>query len=164
MALFTDASANPDSLIGFGAYLIIPEIELTAVSDAMIKSKIQLKKFEQTSSTKLELQTLLWALEQVEKNNLFDNLAIYTDSQNIVGLPGRKTKLENNNFKSSGKNKELNNADLYRRFFDYHNRFKFELIKLKGHSTQSSKDIYHRIFAYVDRGSRMALRQNLLEL
>ncbi len=163
MALFTDVSVSPDSMIGFGAYLFIPEIELTVISDEQIKNKLQFKKFEQTSSTRLEIQTLLWALERIENTLQAGNLKIYTDSQNIVGLPARKTKLENNNFKSISKNRELNNAELYRKFYTYQDRLSFELIKLQGHSTTENKDIYHRIFSYVDKGSRMALRTYLTE-
>jgi len=56
-------------------------------------------RFEQTSSTKLELQTLLWALgETITLANGDDmTLTVYTDSQNIIGLPRRRARLEQNN-------------------------------------------------------------------
>ena len=161
VSLFTDVSVNPELKTGFGAYLIVQEIELAVISGEKIKNDIKLKKFESTSSTKLEIETLLWALEDVERNHLFSNLTIYTDSQCIVGLLGRREKLEHRNFKSIGKKKDLNNAFLYRRFYNFHDKLRFELIKLTGHSKSHNKDIYHKIFSYVDKESRMALRMHL---
>ena len=41
---------------------------------------------------------------------------------------------------------------------NFSDRLKFEIIKLKGHSRSITKDIIHKIFSNVDRGSRKALR------
>ena len=69
--------------------------------------------FEQTNSTRLELQTLLWALD--ETNALASDhelaLTVYKYSQNIIGLPERRFHLERNNYFSS-KNRQRNNYDL----------------------------------------------------
>ncbi len=61
--LFTDGSINPQSKIGYGAYLAVAEIDLSHES---LKKHVKIKRFEDTSSTKLELQTLLWALEDIK--------------------------------------------------------------------------------------------------
>ena len=165
IAVFTDVSINTNLKIGFGAYLIIPESDLKENSYDLIKKKVKLKKFESISSAKLEIEALLWSLEELEKNHkeidLYCNVTIYTDSQCIAGLSGRRTKLERSEFKSSKTNQELNNALLYRRFYRFSDRLKFEIIKLKGHSKSIIKDTIHKMFSNVDKGSRKALRAYL---
>ena len=65
-ALFTDVSLNPKLKLGFGAYLVIPSSFLEIPPERIIRpefvEQIRLRRFEVTSSTKLEVQTLLWAL------------------------------------------------------------------------------------------------------
>ena len=163
--LFTDASLNKDLKIGFGAYLLVPESYLQETSHDLMKKKVKVKKFESTSSTKLEIETLLWALEELEKSHkerdLYGKVTLYTDSQCVAGLPGRRTKLERTEFKSSKTNNELNNALLYRRFYRLSDRLQFEIIKLKGHSKSLLKDTIQKVFLQVDKGSRKALRDYL---
>ena len=48
--------------IGFGSFLILDENE---ISFEEMKKNIKIKRFENTSSTKLELQTFLWALNEI---------------------------------------------------------------------------------------------------
>ena len=165
IALFTDVSINTNLKIGCCAYLLVPESYLQEKSYDLIKKEVKLKKFESTSSTKLEIETLLWALVELEKSHkkidLYCNLTIYTDSQCIAGLSGRRTKLERSEFKSSKTNNELNNALLYRRFYRFSDKLKFEIIKLKGHSKSIIKDKIHKMFSNVDKRSRKALRAYL---
>ena len=165
IAIFTDVSLNAKIKIGFGACLIIPEAQLILNQNDFISRKIKLKKFVTTSSTKLEIESLLWALGEVEKNNkeinLYNNLKIYTDSQCIVGLLNRRKKLESTDFKSGKQKRELDNAALYRKFYNLSDKFEFELVKLKGHSIKNEKDILHEVFAYVDKASRKELKKYL---
>ena len=62
--LFTDSSVNPQEKVGFGAYLKIIDEN---ISFEDMKKHIKTKRFEDTSSTKLELQTLLWALDELKE-------------------------------------------------------------------------------------------------
>ena len=96
--LFCDGSVNPQKKIGFGAYFIYDENLKT--------QDIKTIKFENTSSTKLELEVLIWAL--CDKRILNKNINIYTDCQNILGLANRREKLERNFYKSST-GKEIKN-------------------------------------------------------
>jgi len=134
--------------------------DLSASVDSL-KDSVKVKRFKQTSSSKLELQTLLWSLNEVfELNNGSDvTLTIYTDSQNIVGLPGRRDRLEKNNYFSS-KNKKLNNYELYREFYQLTEKLKFELVKIVGHQSSNKKDNIDRLFSLVDKASRRALRND----
>lgn len=151
--LFTDGSVNTKTKVGFGAYLIVDSSEIPSETP-----KVQLKRFENTSSTKLELETLLWALNEIQVKN--QKIKIYTDSQNIIGLPDRKFKLEQNNF-YSGNGKQLNNHELYRAFYKITSTLNCEFIKLEGHSVSAEKDDLDKLFMLVDRASRKATREEI---
>jgi len=110
LMLFTDVSVNTRSKIGYGAYLSIFERGLSLDS---LRSFVRVKKFENTSSTKLELQTLLWALSDIHSSG--KRLIIYTDSQNIIRLRERRDRFEQNDYHSK-KKRRLNNYELYQNF------------------------------------------------
>lgn len=101
-ALFSDVSLNPKRKLGMGAYLILPnsflKIKPKQIEDVKIINKMVFRKFEDTSSTKLELQTALWAIEECQNRLSVDDLTLYTDSQCITGLIKRRKKLEMNNY------------------------------------------------------------------
>ena len=155
--LFTDSSVNPQEKIGFGAFLFLDEKNISLEE---MKKNIKIKRFDDTSSTKLELQSLLWALDEIEI--LADTkIEIYTDCQNIVGLQNRKEKLEANDYKSST-GKTINNYELYKLFFKKIEKLDIDFIKIKGHKRNSLKDELDTIFNLVDKASRSALRKNFI--
>ena len=121
------------------------------------EKKIKVKKFEETSSTKLELQTLLWALGEIDIKSS-QHIVIYTDSYNIIGLPGRRERFEQNDYFSKN-NRKLNNFELYQGFYQITDKFDFKLVKLKGHKKRKKKDHIDKLFTHVDRASRDALRK-----
>ncbi|HHT9106091.1 MAG TPA: hypothetical protein ACFYD7_09490 [Candidatus Wujingus californicus] len=97
-ALFTDVSLNPKLKLGFGAYLVIPSSFLEIPPERIIRSElveqIRLRRFEVTSSTKLEVQTLLLALEDFQKEfsgSRLGTLDVYSDSQCVTGLLRRRS-------------------------------------------------------------------------
>lgn len=152
--LLTDGSVNTQSKIGYGAYLVVSEGELSLDS---LGPRVKVKRFEPTSSTKLELQTLLWALGDIQA--LVDRVIVYTDSQNIMGLPGRREGFEQNEYRSK-KNKRLNNYALYQEFYRMTDRLDCELVKVPGHRVSKPKDAIDRLFSLVDKASRKALRED----
>lgn len=158
LQVFTDGSVNTHSKVGYGAYLVVSDLSVPIDS---LKDMVKLKRFEQTSSTKLELQTLLWALNETialaEGRDI--TLTIYTDCQNIIGLPRRRARLEQSNYLSS-KGKQLNNHELYKEFYRLTSSIKYELIKVIGHQASNKKDKIDRLFGLVDRASRRALRED----
>ena len=153
--LFTDSSVNPQEKIGFGSFLIIEDENLTLEN---LKKNIKIKRFENTSSTKLELQTFLWSLEEIKNKDVI--IEVYTDCQNIIGLQDRKEKLEKNNFYSSS-GKLMNNHELYKEFFEKIDKLDLVFIKVKGHKKSSLKDEIDTIFNLVDKASRSALRNQI---
>jgi len=154
LMLFTDGSVNTHSNIGYGAYLAVSERGLSL--DAL-RPRVKVRRFEHTSSTKLELQTLLWALSDIQA--LGSKVIVYTDSQNIMGLQGRRDRFEQNDYRSK-KNKRLNNYELYQEFYRMTDQLDCELVKVRGHQVSNQKDDIDRLFTLVDRASRNALREN----
>lgn len=157
--LFTDSSVNPQKKIGFAAFLLL-ENERISLED--MKKGIKIKRFEDTSSTKLELQTLLWALDEIQID-LSTYIEVYTDCKNIIGLENRRKKLEENDYKSS-KGKLMNNHELYKLFFEKLDSLNLSFIKVKGHKKTSLKDDIDDIFNLVDKASRNALREEIAYL
>jgi ribonuclease HI len=157
LQVFTDGSVNTRLKVGYGAYLVVVD-KCTSIDS--LKDKVKIKRFEQTSSTKLELQTLLWALNEiiVLVNEDDITLTIYTDSQNIIGLPSRRISLEQSHYYSN-KNKRLNNYELYQEFYRLTSSIKCKLVKVVGHQVSSNKNDIDRLFELVDKRSRRALRE-----
>ena len=153
LTLFTDGSVNTQSKIGYGAYLLVAEPDLPF---AQLQSQVQIKRFEQTSSTKLELQTVLWALSEIQPLNR--PLTLYTDSQNLISLPGRRQRLEQNDYRSK-QNRRLNNYLLYQEFYRLTDQLDCRLVKVSGHQPTRQKDAIAKLFTLVDRASRQALRK-----
>jgi len=152
LMLFTDGSVNTQSNIGYGAYLAVSE---RGLSLDMLRTRVKVRRFEYTSSTKLELQTLVWALGDIQA--LGSKVIVYTDSQNIMGLQKRRDRFEQNDYRSK-KNKRLNNYELYQEFYRMVDQLDCELVKVRGHQVSNQKDDIDRLFTLVDRASRNALR------
>jgi len=169
-ALFTDVSSNPQRKCGVGAYLLLPASYLEYlphdINRAEISAKLRFKRFAETSSTKLEVQTVLWALEYFQSQCCGSdpgNLQVFTDSQCVAGLPGRRAVLEVNHFLSSRSGQLLTNAPLYQAFYAAYDNLGFQLVKVAGHTRASSRDTLQQIFSCVDKEVRKALTMWLAE-
>jgi len=154
LILLTDGSVNTQSKVGYGAYLAVSEYSPSLDS---LKALVKVRRFEHTSSTKLELQTLLWALSDIQATGR--KVIIYTDSQNIIGLQGRRERFEKNDYRSK-KNKLIRNYKLYQEFYRITDQLDCELVKVRGHQVSNKKDYIEKLFTIVDRASRKALRQD----
>lgn len=144
--LFCDGSVSPQSKIGFGAYFIYDE--------TLEDQNIFIKKFENTSSTKLELEVLLWALEDLSELEI----TVYTDCQNILQLEERKEKLFKNDFLTSS-GKKVRNEELYKKFYLKTEKLNLNFVKIKGHKKIALKNELDNLFNLVDKASRKALRE-----
>jgi ribonuclease HI len=156
LRLFTDGSADSKTRIGYGAYLAVSDM---AQPLAALSAAVNVKQFENTSSTRLELQTLIWALHEAAAVNLENAhpLIIHTDSQNIITLLARRHQLEKSDYVASS-GKRLNNAELYRAFFTLMDQLNCQLVKVAGHKAKYEKDGIDLVFSLVDKASRAALR------
>lgn len=153
-ALFIDGSVDPKSNVGVGAYLLTDK----AFTEDCGLPDIRVKRFEGTSSTKLELQTLLWAFEEIDAKCC--GLKVYTDSQNIVGLPDRRAKLQECGFQNRN-GQPIRNRELYQRFYDILASRNCCFEKVEGHQAQSKKSRIEEIFTQVDRAARAELRKTV---
>jgi ribonuclease HI len=151
--LFTDGSVNVQSKTGWGAFLAFQE---TKEIPENLPEQVRIKQFENTSSTKLELQTLLWALQNIETENC--KIVVYTDSQNIIGLPARHERFQKNEYHNK-KGELIKNHQLYKDFFQQTDKLDIDFIKVRGHKKTAQKDNIDKIFTIVDRASRRALRE-----
>ncbi|OGU61247.1 MAG: hypothetical protein A2X64_06715 [Ignavibacteria bacterium GWF2_33_9] len=168
VTIFTDASVHPQSKIGVGGYILLENelsylINIPTQTDDL-KNNVQLLFFENTSSTKAEIQTILSILEQIS-NSDFANLKINvcTDSQGITSLINRKSKLLENDYKSKT-GKLFKNEELYRLFYEYEKKLNLNFVKIKGHSPSSQKDNLQVIFAVVDKFVRRKLKEIIKEI
>lgn len=152
--LFTDGSVNTKTNIGYGAYVVVDTQASTTESSHHL---VKVKHFENTSSTKLELETLLWALEEIQ--SLKGHIVIHTDSQNIIGLPRRRAGFEANHFLTKKKTL-IGNHDLYKAFYTMIDQLDCSFVQVKGHKLGCDKDAIDHLFTLVDRASRNALRQS----
>ena len=151
--LFTDGSVNPQSRVGVGACLFVEKSE----SDSLeLEKKIETKIFYDTSSTSLELETLLWALSKEELKKF--QIVVFTDCQNIMTLEGRRERLEKKDYHNARK-KKMKNHLLYKSFFQKMDSLDCEFVKLQGHKKESQKRKVDKIFTLVDKASRKALRK-----
>jgi ribonuclease HI len=154
--LFTDGSVNTKSKIGFGAYLAVFDSELS-LDD--LRTMVKVRRFENTSSTKLELQTLLWALNEIK--SFGKNVKVYTDSQNILTLSGRRSMFEQNDYKTNN-SRNISNHELYKAFYILTDQMNCEFVKVHGHMASHQKENIDMLFTLVDRASRKALRVDKL--
>ena len=156
LMLFTDISVDTKINVGYGAYLSVSGYGFSLDS---LKSQIKVKRFEKTNSTKLELQTLLWALNDIRPYK--NEVIVYTDSQNIIGLLKRRERLEKNNYFSK-ENKLITNHQLYQEFYKVTDHLNCQFVKVSGHKRLNQKDYIDQLFTLVDRASRNALRKKRL--
>lgn len=157
LILFIDGSVDTHTRLGFGAYLAIIDMALPLVD---IKPLVKVRRFENTSSTTLELQTLLWALDETLMLNTEKSMrvVIYSDSQNIVGLPLRRIGLEQSDYFARN-GKRLNNYELYQNFFTVMDQCDCQIVKVSGHKPKHEKNDVDQRFSLVDKASRMAMRE-----
>lgn len=165
-ALFTDGSVNPQLRIGVGGFLVVPAAFLRThpqnISREELATRLQLRRFVDTTSTRLELETLLWALAVYEQEMYLPGtgaLTVYTDCQAVAGLAARRVGLEKGCFLSQRSGEPLTNAPLYRLFYAFVDRLGLNVVKVAGHAPRSAVDSVQAVFATVDRGVRRALGQ-----
>jgi ribonuclease HI len=159
IALFTDVSVDPGLKLGVGAYIALPAS--LRIEKSEVAARLNVRRFEDTSSAKLEIQTVLWALEEYQRGSRIPGhgkLLLYTDSRCVSGLLKRRPGLLARGFLSRGTNRPLRNAPLYRAFYEFHDELGFEVIKVEGHSRSGHRDGAHLIFSFVDREVRKSLR------
>ena len=161
-ALFTDASVNPQQRLGVGVCLLL-SLPLPEDCDRNeLAGRLHYRYFTGTSSTVLELQTVLWGLELYRGQQSAPHreaLQVYTDSQCVAGLSARRARLEGAAYRSARSGGVLANAALYQDFYAASDQLGFEVVKVTGHSPAATHDRVQQIFALVDRRARQELQR-----
>ncbi len=162
-ALFTDVSVNPQKRLGVGACLLLPLQLLDAgeIDRPGLAGSCFYKRFTDTSSTLLELQTVLWGLELYRQKipaAVRGGLMLYTDSQCIAELPRRRERLEESAYCSRASGRLLVNALLYQQIYAASDELGFLVTKVAGHSRSATHDNLQQLFSVVDRGARRELK------
>ena len=120
------------------------------------RKKVLAETVTNTTHNRMELSAVIKAIEYI-KNNYPDitTIKLFSGSQYVVGLPGRKEKLSVLGF-STKKGNDIQNADLVKELFEHLSTLSVEFIKVKAHQKQNE------IFNYnieADKLSRKMMRE-----
>jgi ribonuclease HI len=168
--IYTDASFSKSheiAIIGFACFSSTLEHESVPLMDI----GITLSQVNEGNNIRAELRGAIAALEAcLIACPKREQVILYTDCQNIIGLPERREKLERTSYISQSKNKPLANTDLYQEFYSLCDQINPQLIWIKGHtsvanySTESTKNRIQKNFSYLDKEVRKFLRTTISEI
>ena len=170
VTIFIDSSYNPGRRLGVGGFLCIPNCpdEVLANKDVLAglysPDAVKTRIVEHTTNTRLELQTLLWALESLKLDNentssrKMGSIIIYTDCRTAVDLLRRRERLESVHYLSKRKGTTFVNEDIYKSIFTLYDELSPKLVWIKGHTSGKDRVGIQRIFSEVDRLVRNLLR------
>ncbi|MBP7810049.1 MAG: ribonuclease HI [Bacteroidia bacterium] len=121
--IYTDGSCHTQQLIGaWGAIILVGE------------KKVVLSHVEtETTHNRMELLGVIKAVEYLEENNLADTVIdVYSDSQYVVNLLTRKTRLKQKNFITK-KGTPIQNSDLVQKLIQQIETHDINFTKVKAH-------------------------------
>ena len=121
--IYTDGSCHTQQLIGaWGAIVLIND------------KKVVLSKVEtDTTHNRMELLGVIKAVEYLEENNLAGNvIEVYSDSQYVVNLLTRKTRLKQKNFITKN-GTPIQNSDLVQKLIQQIETHDIHFTKVKAH-------------------------------
>jgi ribonuclease HI len=149
IVLYTDGSCNTQFKTGAWAAIIFIDDE----------KKILQGVETDTTHQRMELRSVIESLKWLTLYHPDrSDVPLYTDSQYIVDLPYRKTKLFNQHF-TTNKNELIRNADLVEEFYKIADSFQLQITKVKAHQKKNG-DQYDGN-REVDRLCRKATRNAL---
>ena len=121
--IYTDGSCHTQLVIGaWGAIVLVDDkkVVLSAVET-------------DTTHNRMELLGVIRAVEYLEENNLAGNIIeVYSDSQYVVNLLSRKTRLKQNNFITK-KGTPIQNSDLVQKLIQQIETHDINFTKVKAH-------------------------------
>lgn len=153
VSIYSDASFDKNSLLSVLGYAYLDSETISLTLDS-----INLVQVTSKNNIRAEIKSVLLALENCPATK---ELFLYTDCETICGLIDRREKLEGTNYISKSKGRELNNADLYKEFYILYDKFKPNIIWVKGHMPKSQQTLVNKNFSILDKTVRSALRTNL---
>jgi len=149
--IYCDGSCNTQTNIGAWAALIYSSLNQYEIGDLV----------KETTNQAMELQAVISALTFIEKNRILpemvsSSILIYTDSQYVCNLPLRRTKLERQRFLNK-KNNELPNYKKVQILYNFLDKFRISIIKIKAHQKRGQSIVSDRL-RQVDKKARSMVR------
>ena len=145
IVVYTDGSCNPEHGIGAWATILFIGEEKTVL----------VGKANQTTHQRMELTAVIKAFEYLAKVNLMSlPVRVFTDSQYVVGIPGRSVRLKKNMF-NTNKGVVISNEDLVQQLIGHSDKYKPTFIKVRAHQYHDKQNVNHE----VDKLSRKLVRE-----
>ena len=143
--LYTDGSCDVETNIGAWAAILLLQEEKVVLSGVE----------KDTTHNRMELLAAINAIHHLDKTQYSaSEIIVFTDSQYIVGLPARKVKLQQSNFKTKT-GKLIRNDDLLKQIFELLENRNLSFTKVKAHQRKTATHNYNR---EVDKLVRKTLR------
>jgi ribonuclease HI len=144
--IYTDGSCHTQQCIGgWAAILFVGEGKIVLSGKEL-----------DTTHNRMELTAVIKVLEYLREKNIPPaEIKIYSDSQYVVGLTGRKEKLSALHFETR-KGNEIRNADLVKEFLALAESTNLQFIKVKAHQKMNDIANYN---IEVDKLSRKIVRE-----
>lgn len=147
IVVYTDGSCNPEWETGAWAAILFVKDEKIVLSGVE----------EKTTHQRMELTAVITAFEYLAQANLFHQfIQVFTDSQYVVGIPGRSGKLKKMSFITKS-GLPLRNADLLQLLMEHIEKLKPTFIKVKAHQRGVTQSFNHE----VDKLSRKLVREEV---
>lgn len=147
--IYTDGSCHSQQLVGAWAALIF-----------INGKKTILKGIEkETTHNRMELLAVINAIRYIETEvKLKETIYIYSDSQYVVNLNSRRSKLESKNF-ITNKGTPIQNLDLVQALLRLTDNNTIEFVKVKAHQKPDGTENFNR---EVDIIVRKLVRENVI--
>ena len=144
--IFTDGSCHTQRRIGTWVAIIFNGTERKLLTGIM----------EDTTHNQMELIAVINAIEYAKLHyQNIPTIRVYTDSQYVIMIPGRKKKMELAGFNTK-KGSALQNTDLVKKLLDLVSSVPVEFIKIIAHQKKTDTNNYNR---EADMLSRKLLRK-----
>jgi ribonuclease HI len=123
ITLYTDGSCNPEYKIGAWAVVLFVEDERIVLSGTE----------KQTTHQRMELTAVIKAFDYLAQVNIAgQSIQVFTDSQYVVDIPRRSTRLKAKSFLTKS-GLPIHNADLLQVLMEYIEKLKPTFVKVKAH-------------------------------
>lgn len=130
--IYSDGSCHTQFTIGAWAAIILINDKKVILSNTENK----------TTHNRMELLGVIEAVKYLEENNLADNfIEVYSDSQYVVNLMSRKSRLKQNSFITK-KGTPIQNSDLVQKLIQQIETYSLKFTKVKAH--QKDGDVLNR--------------------
>ena len=148
ITIYTDGSCHTQLKIGAWAAVILIANDKKILTGTVIN----------TTHQRMELTAVIEALSYVQHHFAgVININLVTDSQYVVGLPGRMQKLQSANFITK-QGQPIQNADLVQQLYKLSESFNIDFIKIQAHLKKKSEADYN---IEVDKLCRKLVREHV---